>query len=269
MILIGTSGFSYDDWKGFFYPNNCKKSDMLAHYAKQFSVVEINSTYYTIPGAASFQSMVEKTPSEFKFTVKAHRNITHAESTDLNSLKMFIAAIQPIADNGKLGCILAQYPWGFKPSEENRSRLYELRENFGELPVVVELRNSEWVKPETFGLLQKLGLGFCSVDEPDLKGLMPRSAELTSRIGYVRFHGRNNAQWWNHEHAWQRYDYLYSADELSEWMPRIQSIASKAEVTYLFFNNHYQGKAAKNAKMLADMLSLQLNDVIPEQLDLF
>ncbi|MDH7600614.1 MAG: DUF72 domain-containing protein [Armatimonadota bacterium] len=258
MIYIGTSGFSYDDWKGHFYPADLPKKDMLAYYSSRFNCVEINSTFYVIPSPRTFVSLDRRTPRDFHFTVKAHKDMTHAEAVDRTIFENFLQAVQPVRESGKLGCVLAQFPWSFRRSVENIDKLKSFRDMLADVPVVVEFRNSEWIKEDTFDLLRELDLGFCAVDEPKLKGLLPPVAEATSAIGYVRFHGRNAARWWQHEESHERYDYLYTEDELREWVPRIQLIASKTERTYVFFNNHFQGKSVRNAQMLARMLNLSL-----------
>ena len=256
VIRIGTSGFGYDDWRGVFYPEKLKKGEMLRYYAGRFSAVEINTTFYGIPAPKTFAKMVESTPPDFEFSVKANRELTHNPEVDTKVFAEFIEAMKPLQDADKFGCILAQYPWSFRKTDENEGRLRQLREQFGELPVVVELRNVEWVGEETFELLRDCRLGFCCVDEPRLKGLMPRVGVVTAPPGYVRFHGRNAKKWWQHEESWERYDYLYAPEELAEWVPRVQEVSSAAEKTYLFFNNHYKGQAAQNAVMFADMLGL-------------
>ncbi len=258
MIYVGTSGFSYDDWKGHFYPDQVNKRDMLSYYAARFNCVEVNSTYYTIPAASTFVAMDRKTPPDFHFVVKAHQEMTHVESPGKGVFDAFLEAIRPLQESNKLGCVLAQFPWSYKYTPENVRGLHELKERVGEVPTTVEFRNAEWIEDDTFVLLRELGLGFCSVDEPELKGLMPRVAGATSNVGYVRFHGRNAAKWWKHEQAYQRYDYLYSEDELAEWVPKVRDVESKTERTYVFFNNHYQGKSAQNARMFAKMLNLTL-----------
>lgn len=258
MIYIGTSGFSYEDWKGHVYPESTKKSDMLGYYARLFGAVEVNSTYYAIPSAASFAAMDKKTPAGFEFVVKAHQDMTHADKPDPGTFRAFLDAVQPLRDSGKLGCVLAQYPWAFKATSENAARLRELRERVGDVPAVVEFRNSGWTTEDAFALLRELGLGFCAVDEPDLKGLMPPVSASTSKIGYVRFHGRNAQKWWKHNEAYERYDYLYTEDELREWVPRVRQAEASSEKTYVFFNNHYRGKSVENAKMFAKMLGLPL-----------
>lgn len=258
MILIGTSGFSYDDWKGRFYPERIDKKDMLACYARSFATTEINASYYAVPGAASFAAMARKTPDDFEFVVKAHKDMTHTEEPKRELFDMFAGAIQPLREAGKFGCMLAQFPWSFRRTDANSARLREFRDMVGDLPTVIEFRNADWVNDDTFGLLRELNFGFCSVDEPHLKGLMPPVAAATSNIGYVRFHGRNAKNWWKHEETYQRYDYLYSEDELSDWVPRVTDIEDQTSKTYVFFNNHYQGKSAQNARMFAKMLGLEL-----------
>jgi uncharacterized protein YecE (DUF72 family) len=166
--------------------------------------------------------------------------------------------MEPLVERGMLGCVLGQFPWSFKATPQNREALEQFRAALPELPVVIEFRNSGWVSEETFALLRELEMGFCCVDEPRLKGLMPPVVQATSPIGYVRFHGRNAAKWWQHEQAYERYDYLYTEDELAEWVPKIRELAEETERTYLFFNNHYEGKAGQNAQMLARLLNLNL-----------
>ncbi len=256
-ILIGTSGFSYEDWRGFFYPKEIRKEEMLAYYATKFGAVEVNSTYYAVPPPTVFESMARKTPPGFRFAVKANKDITHAPNADLTVFQQFMTSIRPLADAGKLGCVLAQYPWSFRKSQSSADRIRQLREEFGDLPLVVEFRHFSWVAHDAVSLLRELGIGYCCVDEPKLKGLMPPVAGVTSEIGYVRFHGRNAEKWFQHEEAWQRYDYLYSRKELEEWVPKARKLDSKARETYVFFNNHYQGKAAQNAQQFAGMLDLQ------------
>ena len=255
-IRVGTSGFGYDDWRGVFYPEKLKKGEMLRYYASRFSTVEINTTFYGIPAPKTFVKMADTTPPGFDFAVKANKELTHNPEVDPGVFASFTEALKPLLEAGKLACVLAQYPWSFRKNEENVGRLRQLRERFGDLPVVVELRNAEWVEEETFDLLKDCRLAFCCVDEPRLKGLMPRVGIVTAPPGYVRFHGRNAKKWWQHEESWERYDYLYTPEELSEWVPRVGEISAAAEKTYLFFNNHYKGQAAQNAVMFADMLGL-------------
>ncbi|MFN3653380.1 MAG: DUF72 domain-containing protein [Armatimonadota bacterium] len=264
-IRIGTSGYSYADWKGHFYPRDIKSADMLGYYARRFHTVELNTTYYGIPQPAATEQMTRRVPAGFEFAVKAHRDMTHGGDFRQEVFEEFRQMLAPLREAGMLGCVLAQFPWAFKQTPENRDYLKRLRDELPETPVVVELRNSEWVSEATFEQLRALGLGYCCVDEPRLKGLMPPLAAATSTVGYVRFHGRNAAKWWKHEHAWERYNYLYSAEELQEWVPKIEAVAAQTEKTYVFFNNHYEGKAGVNADQLAALMNLALPEVVETQ----
>jgi uncharacterized protein YecE (DUF72 family) len=255
-ILIGTSGYSYADWKGHFYPRGLKQGEMLSFYAQYFRAVEINSTYYRPPEPANMTQMARSVPDHFEFVLKAHQDMTHGDRFQPEVFAQFRSALTPLRDAGKLGGVLAQFPWSFKCTPESRQYLTTFRSELPEVPLAVEFRNSEWVGEETFRQLRTLGIAFCCVDEPRLKGLMPPVAAATSSLGYVRFHGRNAKSWWQHEHAWQRYDYLYSREELEEWAPKVQEIAAETEKTYVFYNNHYQGQAGQNARMMADLLNL-------------
>lgn len=261
MILVGTAGFRYADWKGHFYPPGIREADFLSYYSRQFNVVELDFTYYRMPAANTMKAMAARTPPGFEFCVKANREMTHEIPGDRSVLDAtfyrFMDALAPLRSAGKLGCILAQFPFSFKPSEESFDYLLEFKEKCGEAPVVVEYRNSAWVNTDTFEFMRRAGLGFCCVDEPRLKGLMPPVAAATSNLGYVRFHGRNSAKWWKHEHASERYDYLYSMDELQEWVPRVRRLDETAGKTYVLFNNCHEGKAARNSFMMRDLLGIQ------------
>ncbi|HEU4754173.1 MAG TPA: DUF72 domain-containing protein [Armatimonadota bacterium] len=256
--LIGTSGFSYDDWKGHFYPPDIKRADMLTYYARRFPAVELNTTYYGIPAPETLWQMSRRVPPGFRFAVKAHQDMTHSGVLMPEVFQQFREAVAPLADQGMLGCVLAQFPWSFKRTPENERFLAVLRQELPDMPVVVEFRNAAWVDEAVFDRLRELDLGYCCVDEPRLKGLVPPVAATTSGIGYVRFHGRNYQKWWQHDQPHERYNYLYSAEELQEWVPKIEQLAAGTETTYVFFNNHYEGKAGVNAQQLAELLNVPL-----------
>jgi uncharacterized protein YecE (DUF72 family) len=120
--------------------------------------------------------------------------------------------------------------------------------------VVVEFRDRAWVTDETFAQLSELSLGYCSVDEPNLHGLMPAVAKATGPLAYVRFHGRNAEKWWEHEQAWERYDYSYSTDELREWVPKIRSLETESEAVLVYANNHYRGQSLDTIRKLRELL---------------
>lgn len=254
MIHIGTSGYSYDDWVGPYYPADLRRAGWLTFYAQEFDTCEINFTYYRLPEARILAAMAGKTPDGFLFTVKASQELTHQREGNAELFDKFVGALHPLIEAGKFGCVLAQFPYSFHPSKENREYIRLLPERMHGLPVVVEFRNVRWLTAETYGLLRESGLGFCCVDEPRLKGLIPPVAEATSRVAYVRFHGRNAKKWWQHDEAWERYDYTYSKEELEEWVPKIRELDAEAEHTFAFANNHWRGQAIDTARQLRLLL---------------
>jgi uncharacterized protein YecE (DUF72 family) len=198
--------------------------------------------------------MANKTPDGFVFTVKASKELTHERKGNLQAFPQFVHALTPLIERDKFGCVLAQFPYSFHPTEDNRDYLKAFRELMSDLPVVVEFRNARWLSPETFALLEENDLGFCCVDQPRLKGLIPPIVKVTSKVAYVRFHGRNAKKWWRHDEAWERYDYSYSKEELEDWVPKIQALDAKAEQTFAFANNHWQGQAVDTARQLRLLL---------------
>jgi uncharacterized protein YecE (DUF72 family) len=255
MIYIGTAGFSYQDWKGAFYPEKQDKKYMLEYYSCRFPVVEVNSTWHALPSPKSIFSMARRTSPEFQFVIKAYKGMTHAYKDNQEDFEGFREILRPMEDHGKLACVLAQFPWGFKNTAANQAYLRRFRELLPGQDIVVEFRNEDWICDETMDLLRELSMGFCCVDEPRLKGLVKPHVILTGDIAYVRFHGRNYETWWDRKRqSWERYDYLYNEEELSEWVPGLLELDDRAERTYAIFNNHYRGKAPRNAAMLSGML---------------
>ncbi|MGE5598853.1 MAG: DUF72 domain-containing protein, partial [Bacteroidota bacterium] len=215
--------------------------------------------YYRMPAARTMAAMAARTPPGFVFCVKAYQELTHRRDLAAGELQRladeFRQALAPLQDAGKLGCVLAQFPWGFKAFPENLEFIAALRQVLPGVPLVIEFRNAEWVKKETFLFLRDFDLGFCCVDEPSLRGLFPPIAVATSSIGYIRFHGRNAAKWWRHKEPWERYDYLYSPEELRAWVPKIRTVAGSTAQTYVLMNNCHAGHAAVNARMLQTILA--------------
>ena len=254
MIYVGTSGFSYDDWVGPYYPQELKKTEWLSFYAREFSTLELNSSFYSIPTAFSLERMAQKTPDGFQFTIKANQDMTHKRDDNQSVFVQFIAALKPLIEQGKFGCVLAQFPTSFHNTPENLDYLKLFRERMGDLPVVIEVRSRDWLDDATFNFLRRQQFGFCCVDEPRFSSLMPPIAEATSDVAYVRFHGRNAKKWWTHKEAWERYDYTYTPEELREWLPKLQNLADKSRRLFVFANNHYRGQAIETARQLKLML---------------
>lgn len=255
MIYIGTSGYSYKDWVGPFYPEGTPRKEWLEFYARQFRVTELNFSYYRVPTTFTMERLVAKTPQDFVFTLKAHQDMTHNREGNEEVFSEFVHSLEPLIQAGKFGCVLAQFPYSFRPDEEGLEYLRFLREQLSDLPLVIEFRRRDWIRDEVFDLLRDNDLGFCCVDQPRFKNLIPPIAVATSSIGYVRFHGRNAKKWWQHKEAWERYDYTYSDEELEEWVPKIHELQEKADKTFVFANNHWQGQAVQTARQLQMLLT--------------
>ena len=252
-LLIGTSGYYYEDWRKVFYPPGLPNSEMLVYYARHFNTVEINATYYKIPGIQTFKRMETNTPDGFQFIVKTHQETTHRRIENEASLTKLAASVQPLIAAGKFSGYLAQFPYSFKNSEKNRKYLVETKQMIGEHPLFVEFRNNSWIKKPLVDFLRQHQISYVNVDEPPLPGLLPAQDIVTSNAGYIRLHGRNQKDWWQGKGS-ARYDYNYEEDELKEWLTNISNILRKTFKTYIFFNNHPNGQAVKNAEQMIEIL---------------
>lgn len=259
MISVGTSGYGYDDWRGPFYPAKLPKKDYLSHYIRHFNCLELNSSYYAIPSPSLVRNLADHTPSDFRVAVKAFKGVTHERNTDPeNGMRRFLSAISPLWDAGKLACVLLQFPHSFAPGQQQRDMISRLAEMTHPAPPVVEFRNARWMDPEVWAWLRSIDVALCCVDEPRIEGLLPPETVMTCpRVGYVRFHGRNNEKWYGHSHPDERYDYMYSEKELLEWKKGITWLGKQCEQAYVFFNNHRNGQAVRNAGMLQKLLGLE------------
>ncbi len=253
-IFVGTSGYSYRDWVGHFYPKGMKQDQFLSYYADHFPAVEINYTYYKMPTEKVLGDMVEKSGGKIEFVLKLHQEMTHSRSAGEKEFNQFRNALAPLVQAGSLGPLLAQFPYSFHATEKNGDYLRTLKDHLFNEKVVVELRNSKWVRQKTFDLLKELDFGYCCVDEPKIKGLMPDLTVATSKIGYVRFHGRNREKWYNHQRPEERYDYRYCKEELEPWAGKIRKLAALTNKVYCFHNNHYQSKSTESAQLLMKLL---------------
>jgi uncharacterized protein YecE (DUF72 family) len=198
--------------------------------------------------------MARKVPDGFLFTLKTPQEMTHTRDAAAALFPQFIEALKPLIEQKKFGAVLAQFPSSFHNTRENVDYLKHFRERLPDLPIVVEFRNAQWLNDKTFAFLREHKTGFCCVDEPRLKGLLPPIAEATSQVAYVRFHGRNAAKWWEHAQAYERYDYTYSKAELEEWTPKIQKLNQLAETVFVFANNHYRAQGIDTARQLRLLL---------------
>lgn len=259
MIRFGVAGWDYKDWWGPVYPTNRPRGfDPLAYLARYVDTIEINSTFYGPASAKSAAAWARRVAENrrFRFTAKLYQRFTHQREEawtrdEVEEAREGFAALQ---EAGRLGVVLLQFPWSFKRDDASREWLDDLVKAFHEFPLAVEVRHSSWNVPEFYAALRDRGIGAVNIDQPVFRHSIKPGAQVTSGIGYVRLHGRNYGNWFRDKaESHERYDYLYSKEELHEWLDRIHEVAERAQETYVITNNHYRGQGAANALMLRAM----------------
>ena len=256
MVRVGVAGWDYRDWWGVVYPLPKPRGfDPLTYLARYFDTIEINSTFYrpaAPKSAASWAARVTENP-RFKFTAKLWQRFTHERDTPWAAadVQAVTTGMEPLADADRLGCLLLQFPWSFKRTAENEEWLGDVLGAFARFPLAVEVRHSSWNDPAFYAGLTERGVAIVNIDQPLFRHSIKPDAQATAQLGYVRLHGRNYENWFRDGAAThERYDYLYSADELRGWLDRIHELAKRTRDTYVVTNNHYRGQAAANAAML-------------------
>lgn len=252
-LRIGTSGYSFADWVGPFYPDGTEKGKMLDYYRGFFSTVEINSTYYRIMHPKVSRHMVNKVPDDFRFIVKLHSSMTHSRDATRAQWDDYGRMLEPFTETGKLTGLLAQFPYSFKPSESSVRYVEELNRMTGETPMAVEFRYDGWYEGDLLRRLHEDGMALVSVDLPRLPHLPPPVPVGGSPFGYVRMHGRNAGQWWNGGPL--RYDYSYSDGELAAWFPAIDRLGQESGTVFVMFNNCHFGQAVRDAIRLKELFT--------------
>ena len=255
-LRIGPAGWSYTDWEGTVYPPHGSKFDPLAYLASFFDTIEINSPFYRIPPPTHAKSWVRRVDGnrDFKFTTKVFRGFTHDKAelapADVHSFRNYL---DPLMEADRLGAVLLQYPWSFRSSPESRAKLETLFQAFEGYPLALEVRHATFQNEEFFRFLEGHGVAWVNVDQPLFHDSVKPSDTTTGRLAYVRLHGRNYEKWFAHEESWERYNYLYSKDELAPWVERIGNMAKEKD-TYVITNNHFRGQAIVNAGELKEAL---------------
>ena len=249
VIRVGPAGWSYTDWEGTVYPPHGSRFDHLAYLSSFFDTIEINSPFYRIPPVSHAKSWVRRVSDnpDFKFTTKVFRGFTH-EKTKLadEDVKAFRNYLDPLAAAGRLGALLLQFPWSFKNSDESRETLEALFKAFADYPKALEVRHASFQNEEFTKFLEEQNVGFVMVDQPLFSDSVKPAATVTGPVAYARFHGRNYEKWFAHEESWERYNYLYTKEELDPWVDRISKMATDND-TYVITNNHFRGQAIVNA----------------------
>ena len=295
-LRIGTSGWNYPTgqgtWNGIFYPpsrGRHKGFDELSFYAEHFDTVEVNATFYGQPRADVCRAWADRTPRAFEFSVKLYQKFTHpgmfrkAATGGLETapdpfvaalarpnqvdIDRFRAGIEPLASSGKLGALLAQFPASFKDAPASRDSLARLLQDFRGYRVAVELRHRTWSDRigDTLALLNEFGAAWVQIDEPKFRFSI-RQNYLPNVEGfyYMRLHGRNADAWWRHEKSEDRYNYLYSLDELREFTETADAARTLVKKLYLYTNNHFSAKSVANAVMIKKQLAEPIEGTYPD-----
>jgi uncharacterized protein YecE (DUF72 family) len=266
-FLIGTAGWSYEDWAGIVYPEKREAGfHPLTFLASYIDIVEINSTFYRPPAVTMSLHWIRRVSGfpNFLFAVKVHQVFTHDRrgwtQKDADNFKL---GIEPLRAERRLASLLFQFPWSFVNSPDHREYLTRLFELFAGYPMTVEVRHSSWEVPEFFELLADHRVCYCNIDQPVLRNSIEPSAKSTRPdFSYVRLHGRNYKDWFR-EGAGRddRYNYLYARDELEEWVERIRQLGQNTEKVFIITNNHYRGQAMANALQIKNMITGEKLDI--------
>jgi uncharacterized protein YecE (DUF72 family) len=281
-LRIGTSGWNYPSgkgtWNGIFYPlpsERRRNFDELGFYAERFNTVEINSTFYGQPRPTVTLEWVRRTPPGFEFAVKFFQKFTHPNlATDKSPVSAgdvdtFKRGIEPLVAGERLGPLLAQFPASFKDSPEAREYLQWLLRTFKEYDVAVELRHKSWSDQaqSVFDLLHQYGAAWTQIDEPKFRfsirqDLMPN----VKGFYYLRLHGRNAANWWEHEESEDRYNYLYSEAELDPFAGAVRTARALVKKQYIYLNNHFAAQSVADAAVLRHLLDDPVEAPMPAEL---
>ena len=251
-VYIGTGGYTNNDWvgEGLLYPPGTKQTDFLGIYAQHFDAVELNSSFYAVPGLKAFEGMARRSAGRTRFAVKLNKVFTHDRAPQDSDFDRMLQSPEPLREAGLMGPYLAQFPYSFSRTAASRKYLQELAERFAGHELAVEFRHQSWDKPEVRDAMREFGLIWVSPDYPPVDGLPEPTLHVTAEVAYLRLHGRNSGNWWSGESAAERHDYRYSQAEMDEWAEKIAFVADDVEELWVFFENTTKGHALKNIPML-------------------
>lgn len=245
-LLLGTSGWSYKEWNGVFYPT--ADTNKLSYYSKVFGTAEVDSTFYAYPSKGLVLGWTRYSPDNFVFSVKLPQELTHDKRLDLSKgvevdLVRFLSLMKPLIAAGKLGPVLIQLP----PSYSYEKDFERLKGFLGVIPddvkFAVEFRHPSWLREDIWELLRSRNVANVIVDEP----LLPPDTVVTADFAFIRWHGHGTKPWYN---------YRYKDKELKAWVPKVQEVVARTKTTYGYFNNHFRGFAVENSLKMMGMLGV-------------
>jgi len=259
--FVGTAGWSYEDWEGIVYPEKKEPGFHPLKFLVQYiNIIEINSTFYRPPAFSISLSWVKKVEGhpDFLFAVKLHQIFTHQRKDfsqkDVDDFKL---GIEPLRARERLASLLLQFPWSYVNTTAHQDYLTGIFKLFSGYPLTIEVRHSSWDEPDFYNLLSEHEVCFCNIDQPIFRNSIKPSAIITNpHFSYVRLHGRNYKEWFK-ENAGrdERYNYLYSKEELEDWIKKIKDLANRSDKVFVITNNHYRGQALTNALQIRNMVT--------------
>jgi uncharacterized protein YecE (DUF72 family) len=258
MLRLGPAGWDYKDWVDIVYPAGVKGTDRLTFLAAWFQAVEINVTFYRpiAPHLARRWAEAVAASPDFHFTAKLLNLFTHERRLPPEEVAAFQAGLLPLLEAGRLGVLLAQFPYSFHNTEENRAYLVQVKQAFPDFPLALEVRHRSWQRREVREFLAEVGLELVNLDQPQVSYSFGKTAWVTGTIGYLRAHGRRKETWFEFGTDREaRYDYLYTPEELEDLAGRVRELLSRTPEVYVIFNNHPRGQAVANALELAHLLT--------------
>ena len=245
-LLIGTSGWSYNEWAGVFYPTS--STNKLSFYSKLYKTAEVDSTFYAFPSKGLVLGWARYTPPDFVFSAKLPQLLTHEKKLELSKgveadLIRFLGLLKPLIATGKLGPILIQLP----PSYSYQSDFDKLRAFLSKAPedvkFAVEFRHPSWLREDVWSFLRAKNVANVIVDEP----LLPPDTVTTADFAFIRWHGHGSRPWYN---------YRYSDKELDRWVPKVKEVTARVKKTFGYFNNHFGGFAVENSLKMMEKLGV-------------
>ncbi|MCS7058373.1 MAG: DUF72 domain-containing protein [Meiothermus sp.] len=260
-LYLGTGGYTHEDWVGLLYPPDAKKEDWLSIYAQHHNAVELNASFYHIPGVKAFAGMLRRSQGRVRWAVKLHQSMTHQRNATEADYQRLFESVAPLREAGVLGPFLAQFPQSFHRTPENRKYLAGLAQRFADPALApgglaVEFRHASWDTEAVRQAFRQSGLIWVSPDYPALPGLPKSALHITSETAYIRLSGRNRTKWYEGKDQSERHDYRYSEEELRFWVRALQTAVEQVSIAqvWFIFNNTTKGHALVNLTTLRALL---------------
>jgi uncharacterized protein YecE (DUF72 family) len=245
-LFIGTSGWSYNEWAGVFYPNS--STNKLSYYSKTYGTAEVDSSFYAFPSKGLVLGWARYTPENFVFSVKLPQLLTHEKKLDISKgveaeLIRFLSLLKPLIATGKLGPVLVQLPPSYSFQSDFEKLKGFLTRTPDDVKFAVEFRHPSWLREDVWSLLRGRNIANVIVDEP----LLPPDTVVTADFAFIRWHGRGTRPWYN---------YRYNEKELDSWVPKVREVTSRVKKTFGYFNNHFKGFAVENSLRMMEKLGV-------------